>query len=75
MLRPTSPRQHKKIQKVIKGQGKSFHKLINPATPILSMNDKHMEEFSLFPSNLNRRATQEPPKPAQTSPLQIKSPA
>ena len=65
MLRPTSPRQHKKIQKVIKGQGKSFHKLINPATPILSMNNKYMEESSLFPPNLNHRATQEPPKPAQ----------
>ena len=35
MLRPTSPRQHKKIQKATKGQGKPLYKITNPA-PLFS---------------------------------------
>ena len=64
MIRPTSPRQFKKMQKAIKAKGKSFHESINiPAIPSIN---NHMEESSPCPQNLNRRAKQEPPKPAQT---------
>ena len=70
MIRPTSPRQFKKMQKAIKAKGKSFHEGINIPTSIPSIIN-HMEEFSPCPQNLNRRATQEPLRPAQTPPLQL----
>ena len=70
MIRPTSPRQFKKMQKAIKAKGKSFHESIYIPTTIPSIIN-HMEEYSPCPPNLNRRATQEPPKPAQTPPLQL----
>ena len=60
MNRPTSPRKHKKIQKELKNQGKSL--IINPKSDIAlpTIANKPMVEYSAFPQNINRKATQEP---------------
>ena len=60
MNRPTSPRHHKKTQKALKGQGKSFPEIINSEMHIPSIANSPMEEYLALPQNSNRIAMQEP---------------